>query len=131
MRLLLRRTSCREQIVNLLKQALESKTSFSELTHGFNVVNHAYRVAIEALSSRTSSGQSGHNTVSLQELEALIGQQSILSEKDMVAQVFYPHFLASKPSYEASTLGPVPSPDADANSTAMLDTWRIPLAPAV
>mmetsp|Transcript_65561 Transcript_65561/g.182252 ORF Transcript_65561/g.182252 Transcript_65561/m.182252 type:complete len:723 (+) Transcript_65561:93-2261(+) len=152
--LLLRRMNCREHIVELLKRALEAKVSFTEFSQGFGVVNHAYRVAIETLSSRTNgNSQTGHSTVSLQQLETLIGQQSILSEKDMVSQVFYPHFLSTTGYQIAGAESP--GSDESANSAAApqvdeagdggasasgaegsrghaaLDAWRIPLQPAV
>merc|ERR1711957_15996 len=149
-RLLLRRTNCREHIVELLKRALISKTSFSELSQGFAVVNHAYRVAIEAFSSRSGPSQ---NTVSLQQLETVIGQQSILSEKDMVSQVFYPHFQVSTgrevsvPSHtsgkaaDSNVSAGTGNANCDGGSSTMVgatvgnassdiavnDAWRIPL----
>eukprot|EP00413_Alexandrium_margalefii_P033190 CAMPEP_0204571496 /NCGR_PEP_ID=MMETSP0661-20131031/38923_1 /ASSEMBLY_ACC=CAM_ASM_000606 /TAXON_ID=109239 /ORGANISM="Alexandrium margalefi, Strain AMGDE01CS-322" /LENGTH=674 /DNA_ID=CAMNT_0051579761 /DNA_START=85 /DNA_END=2106 /DNA_ORIENTATION=+ len=110
-RFLLRRANCREHIVQTLKRALLAKTHSDDWSKGFSVLNHAYRQTIEAVSQK-GTGQGRQATVSLQELESVIGQQSILSEKDMVAQVFYPHFLG------ASGLA-VPSSEQE--------SWRVPL----
>merc|ERR1719217_1518495 len=66
MRLLLRRTDCRERIVQTLQRALRARASFDDLARGFSVLNAAYRQAIEAVSSRAPAGQS---TVSLARLE--------------------------------------------------------------
>eukprot|EP00927_Polykrikos_kofoidii_P070811 TRINITY_DN67195_c0_g1_i1.p1 TRINITY_DN67195_c0_g1~~TRINITY_DN67195_c0_g1_i1.p1 ORF type:complete len:705 (-),score=97.53 TRINITY_DN67195_c0_g1_i1:51-2165(-) len=148
-RLLLRRTNCREHIVDLLQRALASNSSFSELSQAFAVANHAYRIAIEALSSRNSSGQTRQNTVSLQLLESVIGQQSILSEKDMVAQVFYPHFITisgkdgvqpsasevackssgSQESTNHDGEGVRASNTGENEGPVLHESWRIPLRP--
>eukprot|EP00913_Durusdinium_trenchii_P000874 g813.t1 len=80
---------------------------------GFQVLNSAYRRVIEELSQKSGTRQT---TVSLQELEAQIIDQSVLSEKDMVTLVFHPHFTNSE-GLEA------PSESKDSFS---LDTWHIP-----
>merc|ERR1719316_2180826 len=118
-RLLLRRMDCRERIVKTLKKALRSKGSFDDLSRGFAVLNQTYRQAIEALSQATPGSGA---TVSLQQLEAMLGRESILSEKDMVQRVFYPHFLE-----ETGLEAPQPAAGDDANS---MDAMRIPLPDA-
>lgn len=112
-RLLLRRMDCRERIVQTLKKALRSKGSFDDLSRGFAVLNQTYRQAIEALSQATPGSGT---TVSLQQLEAMLGRESILSEKDMVQRVFYPHFLEDT-GLEAS----------DTTGGGGMDSMRIPL----
>jgi len=81
------------------------------------VLNQAYRQTIEALSKKVLHGRQA--TVSLNQLESVIGQQSILSEKDMVSQVFYPHFVETM-----NTDMQVASPGGNG-----ADAWRIPLPP--
>ena len=94
LKLLLRRAGCRDYVVQLLRKALASKTKSAELSQGFQVLNAAYRQVIEAMSQRSANSRQA--TISLQELEAQITDQSILSEKDAVTQVFYPHFVESE-----------------------------------
>ncbi|CAK9073744.1 unnamed protein product [Durusdinium trenchii] len=113
LKLLLRRSGCRDHIVQLMRKALTSKTNSVELSQGFQVLNSAYRRVIEELSQKSGTRQT---TVSLQELEAQIIDQSVLSEKDMVTLVFHPHFTNSE-GLEA------PSESKDSFS---LDTWHIP-----
>mmetsp|Transcript_88419 Transcript_88419/g.250611 ORF Transcript_88419/g.250611 Transcript_88419/m.250611 type:complete len:664 (+) Transcript_88419:86-2077(+) len=91
-RLLLRRTHCREHIVQTLNEALASQVSLNDWSQGFAVLNKAYRQSIEAVSQRITVGQGEQATVSLQELESVITHQSVLSEKDMVSHVFGPRF---------------------------------------
>ena len=112
LKLLLRRSGCRDHIVQVMRKALTSKTTSSELSQGFHVLNAAYRQVIEALSQKSGTRQT---TVSLQELEAQITDQSVLSEKDMVTLVFHPHFTSTE-GLEA------PPESSDAFS---LDTWKI------
>jgi len=125
--LLLRRTDCRQHIVQTLKRALSGQSSFDELAQGFTVVNQAYRQAIEAVSQKQPVRQGHQATISLQQLEAEVGHQSILSEKDMVAQVFHPHFLevAGKDTAEAKKT----QNGSGGNSADDFDWWRIPLPP--
>ena len=54
--------------------------SCSELSEAFQVLNGSYRKVIEALSMRCGK----QSTLSLQELELQIMNQSVLSEEDMV-----------------------------------------------
>ncbi|CAE7305258.1 DGAT2, partial [Symbiodinium necroappetens] len=95
LKLLLRRTGCREHVVQTLRKALAARTRSAELLQGFQVLNSAYRQVIESMSQRCS-GAGVRASISLQELEAQITYQSMLSEKDMVTQVFYPHFIGSE-----------------------------------
>jgi len=124
MRLLLRRSNCREHIVQTLRAALTAKASSQEVAQGFAVLNHAYRQAIEAVSKNSASIHGRSAAVSLNELEIAIGKQSVLSEKDMVSQVFYPQVVAA---------GAVPkreeSEGAGQADDRTLDAWRIPLPP--
>lgn len=115
MRLLLRRTNCREHIVQMLKRALRQQPSFDEWAQAFAVLNHAYRQSIEAISQKAVPGR--QQTVSLQELETVISHQSILSENHMVSLVFHPHFL--------EVTGQAPHD----GSGDPQDRWRIPLPP--
>lgn len=134
-RLLLRRSQCREHLVHTLARALRLKASCNEWAQGFAVLNSAYRHTIEAVSQQAAAsapangGGQGRQaaTVSLQALEAVIVQQSILSEKDMVEQVFYPHFLEATGGAGECTLAGAASADS---STFTEDLWRISLPPA-
>mmetsp|Transcript_101867 Transcript_101867/g.297055 ORF Transcript_101867/g.297055 Transcript_101867/m.297055 type:complete len:684 (-) Transcript_101867:27-2078(-) len=121
-RFLLRRANCREHIVQTLKRALLAKTHFDDWSKGFAVLNHAYRQTIEAVSQQSTS-QGRQTTVSLQELESVISQQSVLTEKDMVSQVFHPHFLCT-----SGMEGPAASPP-DAAAATPSEGWRLPLPP--
>ncbi|CAE8636683.1 unnamed protein product [Polarella glacialis] len=136
MRLLLRRTNCRDYVVQVIRQALDSKTRSAELNQAFAVLNSAYRQAIEAMSARSSAGvgtgRQGQATVILLELEAMISHQSILSEKDMVSQVFHPHFLeleglAAEDLFREEVLLPATHSGSGSADSALLDKWRIPL----
>jgi hypothetical protein len=124
MRLLLRRTNCRECIVQTLRRALSSKTKGADLAQAFAVLNQAYRSTIEAVSKKAPSGPGKQSSVSLNELENVIGKQSILSEKDMVSQVFYPHFMATTPT--AAPLGR----EGDSASSPVTELWHIALPEA-
>lgn len=115
LKLLLRRTGCRDHIVQLLRKGLVSKTNSSEMAQGFQVLNSAYRQVIEALSQKSGTRQT---TVSLQELEAQIAYQSVLSEKDMVTLVFHPHFVMSEGLEESIPTGN--------NDSFALENWTIP-----
>eukprot|EP00933_Yihiella_yeosuensis_P034407 TRINITY_DN27903_c0_g1_i1.p1 TRINITY_DN27903_c0_g1~~TRINITY_DN27903_c0_g1_i1.p1 ORF type:complete len:669 (+),score=106.63 TRINITY_DN27903_c0_g1_i1:2-2008(+) len=129
LKLLLRRTNCRDHVVKVLRKALASKMRSFELSQGFNVINGAYRQAIETMSSRISSTGPGRQaTVSLNDLEAVICHQSIVSEKDMVAQVFHPHFIDME-GLDADELFQQ-NPNLQGNldpDAALLEKWRIPL----
>ena len=119
LKLLLRRTGCREHVVQLLRKALAAKTRSAEILQGFQVLNSAYRQVIESMSQRCAGGGT-RASISLQELEAQITDQSMLSEKDMVTQVFYPHFVESEgftddPRFATACAEPF-----------TLDTWQIP-----
>ena len=120
LKLLLRRTGCREHVVQLLRKALNARTRSAELCQGFQVLNSAYRQVIESMSQRNAGG-GARASISLQELEAQITDQSILSEKDMVTQVFYPHFVESEGLQDHESFGP-----ADLSEPFSLATWRIP-----
>ena len=116
LKLLLRRSGCREHVVQTLRKALAAKTRSAELVQGFQVLNTAYRQVIESMSQRCS-GSGARASISLQELEAQITYQSVLSEKDMVTQVFYPHFMATELEKESV---------APASETFSLADWHIP-----
>eukprot|EP00434_Breviolum_minutum_P015203 symbB.v1.2.013405.t1/scaffold950.1/size149601/8 len=116
LKLLLRRTGCRDHIVQLLRKGLVSKTNSAEMAQGFQVLNSAYRQVIEALSQKSGTRQT---TVSLQELEAQIAYQSVLSEKDMVTLVFHPHFVTSEGLEEVI-------PEDLGNDSFALEHWSIP-----
>ena len=117
LKLLLRRTGCRDHIVQLLRKGLVSKTNSAEMAQGFQVLNSAYRKVIEALSQKSGTGR--QTTVSLQELEAQISYQSVLSEKDMVTLVFHPHFVTSEGLEEVI-------PEELGNDSFALEHWSIP-----
>ena len=117
LKLLLRRTGCRDHIVQLLRKALVSKTNSTEMAQGFQVLNSTYRQVIEALSQKSGAKRLA-TTVSLQELEVQIAYQSVLSEKDMVTLVFHPHFVASE--------GLEDSIPAGNNDSFALENWTIP-----
>jgi len=119
MKLLLRRSLCRPQVVRMLQEALRAKSSCSEIAQVFSVLNTAYRQTIEIATQKFPLGRQA--TVSLSALESVIGDQSILSEKNMVSQVFYPHFLEVT-GQDAACLNRNRSTDAKAQ-----DEWRIPL----
>lgn len=131
MRLLLRRTNCREHVVQVLRKALVSKARSDELAKGFAVLNAAYRQAIEAMSERNAAAGLGRqSTVSLQELEALISHQSIVSEKDMVVQVFHPQFLETEGLEPDALLQLEPEAEMDGQrspETRAMEKWCIPL----
>lgn len=120
MRLLLRRSNCREHIVQTLRAVITAKASSQEVAQGFAVLNHAYRQAIEAVSKNSASIHGRSAAVSLNELEIAIGKQSVLSEKDMVSQVFYPQVVAA---------GAVPKREELEGVQHVEDAWRIPLPP--
>lgn len=121
MRFLLRRTDCREHIVWTLTRALSAKPCLNDWAQAFAVLNQAYRQSIEAVSQKAPSGPGRQTTVSLQELEALISHQSILSENHMVSQVFHPHLLG------VTGLTGISSGAAQAEGLPPQDRWRIPL----
>merc|ERR1719487_2332341 len=121
MRLLLRRTNCRDCIVQTLRRSLSSKTRVADLAQAFAVLNQAYRHMIEAVSKKAPMGPGRQSSVSLNELETVIGQQSILSEKDMVSQVFHPHFMATTPTAAPST----PDGDVTPPPPPVSDSWHI------
>eukprot|EP00971_Amphidinium_carterae_P184658 3666195-Amphidinium_carterae.1 len=84
--LLQRRRRCRPQLVRTLRQALQQPGSrFRDWTQVFAVLNREYRHAIDAVAQRgpSSTAGSGQTAVSLAELEGLIGDMSILSERQM------------------------------------------------
>lgn len=113
LRLLLRRQGCREHVVHLLRRALKEHTGCAELSEGFQVLNGSYRKVIEALSTRCGK----QSTVSLQELELQIMDQSVLSEKDMVTLVFHPYFMETQ-GLEATSEPP---------ESFTLEAWALPL----
>lgn len=116
---LLRRSNCREHIVQTLKNALLSQTSCTDWSQAFAVLNSAYRQTIESVSQKSPTSMGRQATVSLQELEAVMSHQSILTEKDMVSQVFYPHFMEIT-GIELSSQNDV---------QVKQDHWHIPLPP--
>lgn len=108
-KVLLRRTGCRDQLVGVLRKALSTRTNSSEWAQCFTVLNLAYRGVITAVPAKTalSPSMGRQATVSLQDVENAIGDQSILSEKEMVEKVFQPHF-EELSSSSGSTAGKPP-----------------------
>jgi len=129
MRFLLRRSDCREHMVRALAKGLDDKLSFDDWSKAFAVLNQAYRQTIEVVSQRTLpiQGRQATATVALQELESVISHQSILSEKDMVAKVFYPYFLSATSAADDSSQGN--SGSAGVQAPATREEWQIPLPP--
>lgn len=108
-----------------------AQTDSTDLAQGFSVINHAYRQTIEAVSSKMPLSQGKQATVSLHLLESMIGSQTVLSEKDMVSRVFYPHFLETT-GYTSEDMGEAVG-DVGQQEVAGEGTpppelsWRIPL----
>jgi len=127
---LLRRSNCREHIVRTLKNALRSQTICTDWSQAFAVLNHAYRQTIEAVSQKTPKNSAPRTTVSLHELESVMSHQSILTEKDMVTQVFHPHFVEVT-GIEPPGRGRLDESEPEApGAPARFDEWHIPLPAA-
>lgn len=90
MQLLVRRMRCRPCVVRVLREAIMARTSLSCLAKVFDVLNGAYRHAIENVPQ--VRGPRDVSMVSLKHLAESIQNHSILSEKEIVTEVFFPCF---------------------------------------
>ncbi|CEL96954.1 unnamed protein product [Vitrella brassicaformis CCMP3155] len=93
-RVLLRRINCRPRVVSTLRKALDQQAPLEDLALLFSVLNQVYRAAIERVPHKVAAATTRRATVSLDMLLQFVGQQTILTEKDVVLEVMYPYLLA-------------------------------------
>eukprot|EP00397_Hematodinium_sp_SG-2012_P030019 GEMP01031759.1.p1 GENE.GEMP01031759.1~~GEMP01031759.1.p1 ORF type:complete len:662 (+),score=142.96 GEMP01031759.1:144-2129(+) len=97
LRILLRRSDCRADIMFELREAL-TREDLDEWQRCCVSLTTAYRSAIEQVTSQNvTKHEQKRATVSLSSLMASPANLSILSEKDVVMNVFYPHLIERFP----------------------------------
>eukprot|EP00918_Siedleckia_nematoides_P024719 GHVU01053416.1.p1 GENE.GHVU01053416.1~~GHVU01053416.1.p1 ORF type:complete len:564 (+),score=163.95 GHVU01053416.1:1334-3025(+) len=95
-RVLLRRSECRSRLISVLLYGLQQQESVALMGGVFGLLNRVYREAIERAPRRLSKSSGGRvrkATVTLDSLVSTVGTQTMLSERDVVMQVFYAHIM--------------------------------------
>ncbi|KAF8822775.1 hypothetical protein IE077_000384 [Cardiosporidium cionae] len=102
---LLRRQYGRSSVISLLRKALLYKWPLEAIFKSIYFINKSYRSIIERITfSPPMGGTQPRVTIKYSKFLEFVGSQTILSENEIVADVFYPQLLADLQIYNETDL---------------------------